>query len=161
MMEQAAHYCAWQGMCGDLAILVDLSRSSHVPRLRVVNPERGELLFECLAASGRGRSLSTRLWPQTGDQPDSWLTPVGRCRVGERYEGVFGGAYRLDGLDDTNRNVRSRAIVLHSSEEVPERNFSLCPLWCSRGCIVVSRGSFARLDELLAERRDVLLWMYR
>lgn len=161
MIEQAAHYCAQEGMCREVAILVDLSRSSHVTRLRVVNLTRGELLFECLAASGRGRNLATRLWPQTGDQPDSWLTPVGRCRVGERYQGVFGAAYRLDGLDATNRNVRSRAIVLHSSSEIPERAFSLLPLWCSRGCIVVSSGSFARLDELLALHTNVLLWVYK
>ena len=148
-------------MCQEVAVLVDLAVSSRRVRLRVVNLAQGSVLMECLVASGRGRSLKTRLWPQTGDVPDSWLTPVGRCRVGERYEGSFGVSYRLDGLDSTNSNVRSRAIVLHPSEEVPECNYSLLPLWCSRGCVVVSPQSMKQLDEILSAHKDVLLWIYK
>ena len=148
-------------MCQEVAVLVDLAVSSHRVRLRVANLAQGSVMMECLVASGRGRSLKTRLWPQTGDVPDSWLTPVGRCRVGERYEGAFGVSYRLDGLDSTNSNVRSRAIVLHPSEDVPERNYSLLPLWCSRGCVVVSPQSMRRLDEILSAHKDVLLWIYK
>ena len=159
-IEQAERYCAEHEMCQEVAVLVDLAQSSRRVRLRVVNPAQGSVLMECLVASGRGRSLKTRLWPQTGDVPDSWLTPVGRCRVGERYEGVFGISYRLDGLDSTNSNVRSRAIVLHPSKDVPERNYSLLPLWCSRGCVVVSPKSMKRLDEILSAHKDVLLWIY-
>ena len=160
-IEQAARYCAERGMCCEVAVLVDLSKSSRRARLHIVDFKCGSVLLECLAASGRGRSLKTRLWPQTGDVPDSWLTPVGRCRVGERYEGAFGISYRLDGLDATNTNVRSRAIVLHPSEDVSERNYSLWPLWCSRGCVVVSPQSMKRLDEILSAHKDVLLWIYK
>ena len=160
-IEQAERYCAEHEMCQEVAVLVNLAQSSRCVRLRVVNLAQGSVLMECLVASGRGRSLKTRLWPQTGDVPDSWLTPVGRCRVGERYEGAFGISYRLDGLDATNANVRSRAIVLHSSEDVPERQFSMLPLWCSRGCVVVSPQSMRRLDEVLSSHNDVLLWIYK
>ena len=148
-------------MCHEVAVLIDLAVSSRRVRLRVVNLAQGSVLMECLVASGRGRSLKTRLWPQTGDVPDSWLTPVGRCKVAERYEGSFGVSYRLDGLDSTNSNVRSRAIVLHPSEEVPECNYSLLPLWCSRGCVVVSPQSMRKLDEILSAHKDVLLWIYK
>ncbi|MBO5758607.1 MAG: murein L,D-transpeptidase catalytic domain family protein [Rikenellaceae bacterium] len=160
-IEQAARYCAEHEMCQEVAVLIDLAVSSRRVRLRVVNLMQGSVLMECLVASGRGRSLKTRLWPQTSDVPDSWLTPVGRCKVAERYEGSFGVSYRLDGLDSTNSNVRSRAIVLHPSEEVPECNYSLLPLWCSRGCVVVSPKSMKQLDEILSAHKDVLLWIYK
>ena len=69
-------------MCHEVAVLIDLAVSSRRVRLRVVNLAQGSVLMECLVASGRGRSLKTRLWPQTGDVPDSWLTPeIGRAHV--------------------------------------------------------------------------------
>lgn len=158
---QAAHYCATQGLCRQVALLLDFSRSSQLPRLRVVDLCREEVVWECLAATGRGRTLCERLCPRMSDRPESWLTPEGRSRVGERYVGEFGTAYRLDGLDATNANMRRRAIVLHSSEQVPDCAWAWLPLRCSRGCVVLSPQAFARVDALLADHTDVLLWIYR
>lgn len=152
-------YASARALAPQIAILVDLSRSSMRRRLWVVDLASCEVLLSALAASGRGRTLATRMFPRTGDVPDSWLTPEGHCLVAERYEGEFGVAYRLDGLDVTNANVRRRAIVLHASPDVPERGCSWRPLWCSRGCIVVSPEVFKKMDALL-QKRPSMLWIY-
>ncbi len=148
------------GLCTQRAILFDVSRSSHRRRLWVVDLRAREVLLHCLAASGRGRTLWTRLFPRTGDTPDSWLTPEGFCMVAEQYEGEFGVAYRLDGLEQSNANVRKRAIVIHSSNTISGGMFSIKPLWCSRGCVVTSPADFERMAQLLNEQTDVLLWIY-
>ncbi len=159
-IHSLAEYAAEHNLATRIALLFDVSRSSHVRRLYVVDILSGEVLMSCLAASGRGRTLCSRLFPRTGDVPDSWLTPIGRCLIAERYEGEFGVAYRLDGLDTTNANARSRAIVLHSSPEIPNANISFVPLWCSRGCVVVAPSAFRKIDEILKDTSDALLWIY-
>jgi hypothetical protein len=143
-----------------IAVLFDVSRSSHIKRLYVVDIHSREILMSCLAASGRGRTLWTRLFPRTSDVPNSWLTPIGHCLIAERYEGEFGVAYRLDGLDATNANARRRAIVLHSSPSIPDANFSFAPLWCSRGCVVVAPSAFSKIDDILKATSEALLWIY-
>ena len=46
------------------------------------------------------------------------MSSVGAIRTGEIYSGNFGRSMRLDGLVDTNSNVRRRAIVMHGSDYV-------------------------------------------
>ncbi len=159
-IKQVTAYARAQGLASQRAILFDVSRSSHLRRLWVVDLSSQEILLHCLAASGRGRSLWTRLFPRTGDIPNSWLTPEGFSLVAEQYEGEFGTAYRLDGLEQSNANMRSRAIVLHSSKAMSSGRFSLKPLWCSRGCVVLSPDDFKQLIQLLKGESDVLLWIY-
>lgn len=159
-IDAVINFAQSNGLCTQRAILFDVSRSSHRRRLWVVDLRAREVLLHCLAASGRGRTLWTRLFPRTGDTPDSWLTPEGFCMVAEQYEGEFGEAYRLDGLEQTNANVRSRAIVLHSSKSMSSGRFSFLPLWCSRGCVVISPADFERMAQIINGQTDVLLWIY-
>ena len=83
----------------------------------------------------------------------SHLSSVGRALVAERY----GVAYRLDGLDSTNSNLRSRCVVLHGWEYTTSR-----PIWPiattgSFGCPVLSRPMMKRVDALLREQQNVVL----
>jgi hypothetical protein len=66
-------------------------------------------------------------------------------RLAEEYHGKHGQSFRLDGLDDINRNSRARAIVVHSAWYA-EPGFldQHGKLGRSNGCIVFSKVDLAR-----------------
>jgi hypothetical protein len=62
----------------------------------------------------------------------------GKFKVGKSYNGKFGLAYKLYGLDSCNNNAFERNIVLHSYKCVPEQETYPLPICNSRGCPMVS-----------------------
>ncbi|MBQ8493046.1 MAG: murein L,D-transpeptidase catalytic domain family protein [Alistipes sp.] len=152
-------YCRREGYNTHIALLVDLSRHSGRRRFVVWDFERGVPIFMCPVSHGSGseRSHQRSAYACTSNDDGSHLSSVGRALVAERYEGSYGVAYRLDGLDATNSNLRSRCVVLHGWEHTTSR-----PIWPlatvgSFGCPVLSRRMMAAVDELLkAESRVVI-----
>lgn len=143
-----------------IAIMVDYSMPSGANRLFVWDLQNDKLLYACLVAHGRGRGHDKYEPIKFSNEDGSHLSSLGRCRIAERYHGRYGLAYRLDGLDTTNSNVRSRCIVLHAHKAVP--TFQIFPFRIvhSQGCVMVSRKDMARIDELIRDERDVLLETY-
>ena len=94
------------------------------------------------------------------NEDGSHLSSVGRALVAERYEGRYGVAYRLDGLEATNSNLRPRCVVLHGWEYTT--SLSIYPLATvgSFGCPVLSRRMMRRVDELLRREERVILEVF-
>lgn len=80
----------------------------------------------------------------------SQASPEGTFRFAEEYIGKHGQSFRLDGLDDTNRTSRARAIVIHSASYAEPAFLSRHgKLGRSNGCIVFSKADLARfVDEV-------------
>ena len=157
--EELLTFCREKGYNTHVALFVDLSRHSGRCRFMAWDFERGEPLFCSPVSHGSGsdkphtRSAYARLSNDDG----SHLSSVGRALVAERYEGRYGVAYRLDGLDATNSNLRSRCVVLHGWGHTTSY-----PIWPvattgSFGCPVLSRPMMKRVDALLREQRNVVL----
>ena len=91
------------------------------------------------------------------NEDGSHLSSLGRALVAERYMGRYGVAYRLDGLDATNSNLRPRCVVLHGWEYTT--SFPIFPFATvgSFGCPVLSRKMMNRVDELLQRERRVVI----
>jgi hypothetical protein len=89
------------------------------------------------------------------------LSSEGRALVAERYEGRYGVAYRLDGLDATNSNIRSRCIVLHGWEHTT--SFPIFPFATvgSFGCPVLSRRMMAKVDVILQTEKSVVIDIFK
>ena len=152
-------YCRKCGYNCQVALFVDLSRHSGRCRFVVWDFEARRPLLMCPVSHGSGareshvRSAYARLSNEDG----SHLSSVGRALVAERYEGRYGVAYRLDGLDATNSNLRSRCVVLHGWEHTTS-----LPIWPfvtvgSFGCPVLSHHNMRRVDELLRNTRNVII----
>lgn len=99
-------------------------------------------------------------YAQLSNDDGSHLSSLGRALVAERYEGRYGVAYRLDGIDATNSNLRPRCIVLHGWEFTTS-----LPIWPfatvgSFGCPVLSRRMMHRVDELLQQHQGVIIDMF-
>jgi hypothetical protein len=69
-----------------------------------------------------------------GNVEGSGKSSLGFVRTAEVYEGTYHRAVRLDGLSDTNSNIRDRAVVFHGWDGVHEANVIQGLSW---GCITL------------------------
>ncbi|CAD0009831.1 peptidase [Flavobacterium chungangense] len=92
--------------------------------------------------------------------PNSNCTSLGIYSIGNNYNGIFGKAYRLSGLDETNSNAFKRAIVLHYYSAVPyeEQDRSISR---SHGCPMVNEQFFKRIEKIIdSSKSNILLDIY-
>ena len=152
-------YCRNGGYNCRVALFVDLSRHSGRRRFVVWDFEASRPLFMSPVSHGSGVQMShvRSAYARVSNEDGSHLSSVGRALVAERYEGRYGVAYRLDGLDATNSNLRSRCVVLHGW-----RYTTSLPIWPlatvgSFGCPVLSQRNMRRVDELLRGAHRVII----
>lgn len=95
------------------------------------------------------------------NQSNSYCTSLGRYKIGVSYEGTYGVAYKLYGLDESNDNAFNRCVVLHSHECVPGGEVYPSTICLSLGCPTVSPPFLVKLQEYLDHSKNpVLLWIY-
>ena len=160
--KELLEYCRREGYNTRVALFVDLSRHSGRRRFVAWDMARMVPIFTCPVSHGSGseRSHVRSAYARFSNEDGSHLSSLGRAVVAERYEGRYGVAYRLDGLDATNTNLRSRCVVLHGWEHTTSY-----PIWPratvgSFGCPVLSRRMMARVDELLRQEKGVILEVF-
>jgi hypothetical protein len=138
--------------------LVDMKLPSGRNRMFLYDMQRDSILAAGLVTHGSGTRYSEEI--QFSNEPGSYCTSPGRYKIGQAYYGKFGLAYKLHGLDATNSNAYSRAVVLHGHSCVPDREvfpFEICE---SQGCPTVSPGFLTELKTYLqASGKPILLWI--
>jgi L,D-transpeptidase catalytic domain len=132
----------------DFIGVADFSLPSRAPRLHLVNLADGSVRSH-LVAHGRGSDPSRTGWLQRfSNEPCSNATSAGAYRTGAPYVGAHGHSMRLEGLDPTNSNALSRAIVVHSAWYVSDEMLGYSGiLGRSQGCFAVADSS---LPEIMA-----------
>ena len=160
--KELLEYCRREGYNTRVALFVDLSRHSGRRRFVAWDMARMVPIFTCPVSHGSGSEMShvRSAYARFSNEDGSHLSSLGRAVVAERYEGRYGVAYRLDGLDATNTNLRSRCVVLHGWEHTTSY-----PIWPratvgSFGCPVLSRRMMARVDELLQREKGVIIEVF-
>lgn len=155
-------WCNCRGYNSRIAIFVDLSLHSGRNRFVVWDfvQERPILICPVSHGSGSQRSHVRSAYARLSNSDGSHLSSVGRALIAERYEGRYGIAYRLDGLEDSNSNLRSRCVVLHGWEHTTSY-----PIWPiattgSFGCPVLSRRMMSRLDAIIKDEKMVVLEIF-
>ena len=133
----------------DFMGVVDFSLPSRAARFHVVNLASGKAK-SYLVAHGRGSDPTHTGWLEHfSNDPGSYATSAGAFRTGSLYVGAHGRSMHLDGLDPTNSNAASRAIVVHGAWYVSEVMVDhLGMLGRSEGCFAVSNSS---LGEIIAD----------
>lgn len=159
-IEEAWKYVNDHQMDRHICIMVDYGYPSGCNRLWVWDFDDEEELLECPVAHGRGHNSKRKDPPRFSNEEESWLSSLGKCRIAERYQGRFGTSYRLDGLEESNSNLRKRAIVIHAYRTVPQQSIFPLPSGRSKGCIMVAQKNMDLIDEYLHDRKDVLLYTY-
>jgi hypothetical protein len=128
--------------------IADFSLPSSAPRFHLLNLADGSVRSH-LVAHGRGSDPTHTGWLERfSNEPHSQATSAGAFRTDRIYLGEHGQSIHLEGLDDSNSNAASRAIVVHGawyvSEEIAKERHVLGR---SEGCFAVAQSS---LGEVLA-----------
>lgn len=132
------------GASGKL-VIVDYGLHSSQERLFVVNLETGAVsAYRTAHGLGSDPDHDGYLDSFSG-KSGSQASPEGTFRFAEEYYGKHGQSFRLDGLDEGNRNSRARAIVVHAAWYAePAFLKQHGKLGRSNGCIVFSKADLAR-----------------
>ncbi len=132
----------------DFIGVADFSLPSRAPRFHLVNLADRSVRSH-LVAHGRGSDPSHTGWLERfSNEPHSNATSSGAYRSGSLYVGAHGHSMRLEGLDSSNSNALSRAIVVHGAWYVNEHVIGISGmLGRSQGCFAVADSS---LPEIMA-----------
>ena len=130
--------------------IIDMSASANNERLFIINMETQHLEHKSLVAHGRnsGLEFATRFSNKTS----SYQSSLGFYKTAETYIGKHGFSLRLDGLEFSNSNARSRAIVMHSADYANE-NFvrKNGRLGRSLGCPALPKKDYTAIIQKIKE----------
>lgn len=143
-----------------IVFLVDMKIKSGYNRFFVYDIANNKILDKGLVANGSGSETAVKGDLKFSNEPNSKCTSLGRYSVGKSYKGMFGKAYKLSGLDETNNNAAKRAVVLHSYSAVPndEQDYYISN---SQGCPMVSEVFFKRLEKIIdGSKSNIILHIF-
>jgi hypothetical protein len=90
------------------------------------------------------------------NQFGSYASSNGTYITADTYEGKYGHSMKVQGLDWTNNNAESRAIVIHNAWYAePDMIAQHGKLGRSEGCFAFSRESQWRVMDRLADGRMI------
>lgn len=158
--QEAKSYAAAHNLNTHLSFLVNMEQHSGQKRFYVYDLQKNHILDTGLVAHGSGKQIFAER-PKFGNTHGSGLSSLGKYKIGEKYKGRFGTAYRLHGLEASNNNAFGRAVVLHSFVCVPNDETYPNPLCNSLGCPMVSTNFLKKLSHLIdAEKKPIVLWVF-
>jgi L,D-transpeptidase catalytic domain len=142
-----------------ICFLIDMSIGSGQNRFFVYDLKNDTIQNAGLVTHGRCNEnwLEGRKY---GNEVECGCTALGKYRIGNSYDGRFGQAFKLYGLERTNDKAFERFVVLHSHECVPETEVKgeICQ---SDGCPTLSPGFLQQLKPMItSSKKPVLLWIY-
>jgi hypothetical protein len=158
--ETLQAYAREHGYNTKIAFMIDMKIESGRERFYVLDMNKDSVLMKGLVTHGccNENWLSGRRY---GNEVGCGCTSLGRYKIGKSYQGKFGLAYKLYGLDSSNSNAYKRFVVLHSHACVPAREVHPYPICQSNGCPTVSPSFLCRLKPIIDKSdHPILLYIY-
>ncbi len=140
----------------DRIAIVDFAAPSSQPRIHLLNLTNGRSV-SLLVAHGSGSDPSHTGWLKRFSNEDgSNASSEGAFLTSDYYVGKHGRSQRLIGLDSTNNNALSRAIVVHgawyaNADMISKHGM----LGRSQGCFAVGEQDLAKLFDRLGPGRMI------
>ena len=140
----------------DVIGVVDFSLGSALPRFHLVDLQNGTVESHQVA-HGRGSDPDHSGYVERfSNQIGSEATSSGTYITADTYDGKYGTSMKVRGLDASNNNAETRAIVIHNAWYAePEVARSYGKLGRSEGCFAFSRTSQWRVMSRLANGRMI------
>lgn len=158
--DEAKLFAKRKGYSDDYCFLIDMTIPSGKKRFFVFDMNKKTIVFSGLVAHG---SCDQNFLPDPkfSNDPGGGCTSIGKYKVGYSYKGQYGKAYKLFGLDKTNSNAYSRAVVLHGYTCVPDEEIYPGAVCNSLGCTMVSYGFLGKVSNII-DRSDkpIVLWIF-
>ncbi|MGN6291147.1 MAG: murein L,D-transpeptidase catalytic domain-containing protein [Chitinophagaceae bacterium] len=158
-IEELAGYANENNYSTEYAFIINLGLKSGKKRFFLVDLLHGKILKSGLVAHGRGKEKFT-LQKKYSNLPGSACSSLGLYKVGAAYSGGFGKSFRLIGLEKSNNNALSRAIVLHAMNCIPNEEIDY-PICQSEGCPSLSPDFLEDISPvILKSKKPLLLWVF-
>ncbi|RYY71974.1 MAG: hypothetical protein EOO13_01200 [Chitinophagaceae bacterium] len=137
-----------------IAFLVDMSIPSGRNRFFVYNMQKDSIEMAGLVTHGYG---ARKTGIEFSNIPGSYCSSLGKYKVGKSYEGRFGLAFKLHGLDKTNDKAFERFVVLHAHDCVPMQEIEPLNICESQGCPTVAPGFLQKLKKYIETSEQPIL----
>ena len=136
--------------------IADFSKPSSEPRFHVVDLASGQVESHRVC-HGRGSDPAhSGYLERFSNDFGSYATSNGTYTTGDYYDGKYGLSLRVRGLDWSNSNAESRAIVIHNAWYAEDDMIPLHGmLGRSEGCFAMSRASQYSVMRRLAGGRMI------
>ena len=158
LLEKAAElrsFAEEKGYSTEVAFLVDLSQHSGQHRFYVWDFHTESARHKGLVAHGHCRNDENPEQVVFSNQVDSNCSSEGMYRIGTKYNGQFGTAFKLHGLQESNSAAFERFIVMHAHDCVPDspQSEAIC---YSEGCPTLSPEMLQTVVKWLARPKSRL-----
>ena len=147
-----------------IAFMIDYSLHSGLPRFYVVNLINDTIIDKGLVCHGNCKGKNDSDYAKNfSNKNDSYCTSLGFTSIGKRDYSKWGKHYKywLNGLEKSNSNMKSRVVVLHAWDGVPNKSIYPISLATSWGCPTVSIDFLDRLDTILNKEKNVLIYSFK
>lgn len=143
----------------EVFFLLDMKIPSNKYRFFVYDGKNNKVIDSGLVAHGSGSQTESGEL-KFSNTDGSLMTSLGKYSIGNSYNGTFGKAYKMYGLDATNSNAYARSIVLHAHEKMPYEE-QKSPIILSWGCPMVNEKFYLRIQDILDKSdKQVLMYIY-
>ena len=155
----AVSFATRNGYNTSVCFFIDMSLPSGKNRFFIYDMRKDSIQSSGLVTHGR----CNQMWLEGrkySNVPGCGCTSLGKYKIGYSYNGTFGLAYKLYGLDKSNNNAFKRYVVLHAHECVPDSEVKdeICQ---SDGCPTVSPNFLQELKPIIdRSSKPVLLWIF-
>lgn len=165
--KEAQQYCKTNNLNENKFILIDLGLHSGLKRFFIYDFKKNAVSKSYMVSHGCGDNqwgrTSSKEKPQISNEFDSHCSSLGKYVILDRGVSQWGIKvnYILQGKDKTNSNARSRAIVLHSWDAIPDNEVFPEGTPEGWGCPAVSNKAMKEIDELLKANKKILMWVIK
>jgi hypothetical protein len=141
--------------------LADMKLPSGKNRFFIYDLDKDSVVEKGLVAHGSCNTAFLET-AEFSDSPGCGCSAEGKYRIGYAYKGRFGKAFKLHGLDSSNKSAFERYIVFHSYSCVPDQEVYPESICNSLGCAMVSPAFLERAANYIeSSPRPVLLYIFR
>lgn len=165
--KQAFLFCRQKRYNTNYCILIDMSLPSGVNRFIVWNFHKNSIDISGLVSHGCGINPWSGIWskdkPTFSNAANSHCSSLGKYQVSNRAASAWGIhiKYYLKGLERTNSNAYVRDVVLHSWDQVQDKEVYPGGTPEDWGCPATSNHTMKLVDALIKnQKRHLLLWIY-
>lgn len=157
--EELKVFCHQYKYNTKVGFIVDMSQNSGLARFYVVDFTKDTILKKGLVAHGSCNEMYLEN-AAFNNKIGCGCSAYGKYKVSYAYNGRFGKAFKLNGLDSSNKNAFERNIVLHAYDCVPNKETYPQPICNSLGCPMVSYNFLDYLKtHINATKQPIILWM--
>ena len=140
----------------DRMVIADFSAPSSQPRFHFIDLVNGRSISKLVAHGSGSDPAHSGYLQRFSNQDGSNASCEGAFLADNYYVGKHGKSQRLIGLDPTNNNALSRAIVVHGAwYSNPEMLATHGRLGRSQGCFAVGERELAEVFERLGQGRMI------